>query len=137
LLIWSFGDVTVASPVTSTGLGFREGIGDLQALTKGTGGERGIRTPDTRKGIHAFEARAFSHSAISPRRQFLSFYQGSCYLEFSPPTSLNRTGLNLLTQTKYAVFGRVAGELDVEAAATQISAKVFGWQVESEDGFLL
>jgi hypothetical protein len=32
------------------------------------GGERGIRTPDTRKGIHAFEARAFSHSAISPRR---------------------------------------------------------------------
>ena len=33
-----------------------------------TGGERGIRTPDTRKGIHAFEARAFSHSAISPRR---------------------------------------------------------------------
>ena len=31
-----------------------------------TGGERGIRTPDTRKGIHAFEARAFSHSAISP-----------------------------------------------------------------------
>jgi hypothetical protein len=31
------------------------------------GGERGIRTPDTRKGIHAFEARAFSHSAISPR----------------------------------------------------------------------
>jgi hypothetical protein len=32
-----------------------------------TGGERGIRTPDTRKGIHAFEARAFSHSAISPR----------------------------------------------------------------------
>jgi|HubBroStandDraft_1064217.scaffolds.fasta_scaffold158017_2 hypothetical protein len=39
------------------------------ALTsdKLTGGERGIRTPDTRKGIHAFEARAFSHSAISPR----------------------------------------------------------------------
>jgi hypothetical protein len=35
-----------------------------------TGGERGIRTPDTRKGIHAFEARAFSHSAISPRRKF-------------------------------------------------------------------
>jgi hypothetical protein len=33
----------------------------------GNGGERGIRTPDTRKGIHAFEARAFSHSAISPR----------------------------------------------------------------------
>jgi hypothetical protein len=33
---------------------------------KENGGERGIRTPDTRKGIHAFEARAFSHSAISP-----------------------------------------------------------------------
>jgi hypothetical protein len=55
-----------------------------------TGGERGIRTPDTRKGIHAFEARAFSHSAISPRPQvsFLS-YQGSCWLRISPPISLN------------------------------------------------
>ena len=30
------------------------------------GGERGIRTPDTVSRIHAFEARAFSHSAISP-----------------------------------------------------------------------
>ena len=40
------------------------------AANKRTGGERGIRTPDTRKGIHAFEARAFSHSAISPRHQF-------------------------------------------------------------------
>ena len=40
------------------------------------GGERGIRTPDTRKGIHAFEARAFSHSAISPRALLtFSFYQ--------------------------------------------------------------
>ena len=37
-----------------------------------TGGERGIRTPDTRKGIHAFEARAFSHSAISPRSRVSS-----------------------------------------------------------------
>jgi hypothetical protein len=55
LLIWSFGDVTVASPVTSTGLGFREGIGDLQALTKGTGGERGIlRAPDKHRAILRF-----------------------------------------------------------------------------------
>ncbi len=38
------------------------------SFSSNTGGERGIRTPDTRKGIHAFEARAFSHSAISPRR---------------------------------------------------------------------
>jgi hypothetical protein len=45
---------------------------------KGYGGERGIRTPDTRKGIHAFEARAFSHSAISPHPlASFSFYQGS------------------------------------------------------------
>ena|ERR1019366_7064893 len=54
------------------------------------GGERGIRTPDTRKGIHAFEARAFSHSAISPRPLVsFSFYQGSCWLRISPPISLN------------------------------------------------
>src|SRR5258708_31296997 len=33
---------------------------------KGDGGERGIRTPDTRQGILAFEASAFNHSAISP-----------------------------------------------------------------------
>ena len=33
----------------------------------GSGGERGIRTPDTRKGMPAFEAGAFNHSAISPR----------------------------------------------------------------------
>jgi hypothetical protein len=31
------------------------------------GGERGIRTPDTRKGMPAFEAGAINHSAISPR----------------------------------------------------------------------
>ncbi len=30
------------------------------------GGERGIRTPDTVSRIHAFQACAFSHSAISP-----------------------------------------------------------------------
>ena len=48
---------------------------------KVSGGERGIRTPDTRKGIHAFEARAFSHSAISPRREISElFYQGSLFL---------------------------------------------------------
>ena len=31
------------------------------------GGESGIRTHVTRKGKHAFQACAFSHSAISPR----------------------------------------------------------------------
>ena len=30
------------------------------------GGERGIRTPDTQKGITVFETAAFGHSAISP-----------------------------------------------------------------------
>jgi hypothetical protein len=40
------------------------------------GGERGIRTPDTRKGIHAFEARAFSHSAISPHPSFVFILSG-------------------------------------------------------------
>src|SRR5262249_20362705 len=32
---------------------------------EGNGGERGIRTPDTVSRIHAFQACAFSHSAIS------------------------------------------------------------------------
>jgi hypothetical protein len=35
-----------------------------------SGGERGIRTPDTREGMPAFEAGAINHSAISPRRDF-------------------------------------------------------------------
>ena len=52
------------SPVVTVRLGFSFEI----SPGLNTGGERGIRTPDTRKGIHAFEARAFSHSAISPRR---------------------------------------------------------------------
>ena len=30
------------------------------------GGEGGIRTPDTRKGITVFETAAFNHSATSP-----------------------------------------------------------------------
>ena len=67
------------TPVTSTGLGIRSvrGIGYLQVLdNKNNGGERGIRTPDTRKGIHAFEARAFSHSAISPRHNFIFILSG-------------------------------------------------------------
>jgi hypothetical protein len=47
-----------------------------------SGGERGIRTPDTREGMPAFEAGAINHSAISPRHEFpSSFYQGS---SFSP-----------------------------------------------------
>ena len=75
-------------------LGISIGISSLQVPDdKSNGGERGIRTPDTRKGIHAFEARAFSHSAISPRRpvSFL-FYQGSCSLRIFPPISLTEPG---------------------------------------------
>ena len=50
---------------------------DLEPKSPGkSGGERGIRTPDTRKGIHAFEARAFSHSAISPRHNFIFILSG-------------------------------------------------------------
>ena len=32
-----------------------------------TGGEGGIRTPDTRQGMAAFEAARFNHSRTSPR----------------------------------------------------------------------
>ncbi len=73
----------------TTGCGFVPYAFDI-SLALSNGGERGIRTPDTRKGIHAFEARAFSHSAISPRPlvSFL-FYQGSCWLRISPPISLH------------------------------------------------
>ena len=35
------------------------------------GGEKGIRTLDTFNGIHAFQAGAFNHSAISPPLFFL------------------------------------------------------------------
>ena len=37
---------------------------------KKNGGERGIRTLDTRKGITIFETVAFDHSAISPLVMF-------------------------------------------------------------------
>ena len=37
------------------------------AIGKRNGGERGIRTPDTRKGITVFETAALGHSAISPQ----------------------------------------------------------------------
>ena len=37
----------------------------------GTGGETGIRTLDTLSSIHAFQACAFSHSAISPWEDWL------------------------------------------------------------------
>src|SRR5882757_8998246 len=50
-----------------------------------TGGERGIRTPDTRKGIHAFEARAFSHSAISPRHCFRFILSGKLVASICRP----------------------------------------------------
>jgi hypothetical protein len=69
-----------------------------------TGGERGIRTPDTRKGIHAFEARAFSHSAISPHPLVsFSFYQGSFCLRISQPVFTELSPLNLPIQAQDAV----------------------------------
>src|SRR5690242_19090765 len=34
-----------------------------------TGGEGGIRTPDTLSGMSAFEADRFNHSRTSPRRE--------------------------------------------------------------------
>ena len=62
-------------------------LNDCVSLALKSGGERGIRTPDTRKGIHAFEARAFSHSAISPRPPVsLLSYQGSSWLRISRPS---------------------------------------------------
>src|SRR4051812_10189670 len=38
----------------------------VQMLTDGAGGGSGIRTHDTVSRIHAFQASAFSHSAIPP-----------------------------------------------------------------------
>ncbi len=35
-------------------------------FNKTIGGEKGIRTLDTFNSIHAFQASAFNHSAISP-----------------------------------------------------------------------
>ena len=37
-------------------------------LPRLAGGEGGIRTPDTRQGMSAFEADRFNHSRTSPRR---------------------------------------------------------------------
>src|SRR5208282_4054820 len=89
-LAWRQLDLFVAEEPDMIAIGVK--LRDLipRFLAQKNGGERGIRTPDTRKGIHAFEARAFSHSAISPRPpvSFL-FYQGSCWLRISPPISLN------------------------------------------------
>ncbi len=41
-------------------------VGLLKPLSSDAGGESGIRTHDTVSRIHAFQACAFSHSAISP-----------------------------------------------------------------------
>jgi hypothetical protein len=40
---------------------------------KRSGGEGGIRTPDTRQGMSAFEADRFNHSRTSPRRTAILF----------------------------------------------------------------
>ena len=39
------------------------------------GGERGIRTPGTRKRTIDFESTAFDHSAISPRQWVNGLYE--------------------------------------------------------------
>src|SRR2546430_13231294 len=53
-------------------LGISVGITSLQVLdNKKAGGESGIRTHVTLSSKHAFQACAFSHSAISPARQLL------------------------------------------------------------------
>ena len=48
-------------------------FGDIRAVNDiaemQIGGERGIRTLDTVSRIHAFQASALSHSAISPCRE--------------------------------------------------------------------
>src|SRR5579884_1505759 len=46
-------------------------------MLMGGGGERGIRTHDRVSPIHAFQACAFNHSAISPSRG------GVCVIAFS------------------------------------------------------
>ena len=46
-------------------------ITSLKKIKLKIGGEKGIRTLDTFDGIHAFQAGALNHSAISP---FLYFY---------------------------------------------------------------
>jgi hypothetical protein len=51
-------DLTDTSQIPAVGMDVNE--------NKGDGGERGIRTLDTVSRIHAFQACAFSHSAISP-----------------------------------------------------------------------
>src|SRR3954447_16297343 len=47
-------------------LGHLSGVDPRSCQACGTGGEGGIRTPDTRKGITVFETAAFNHSATSP-----------------------------------------------------------------------
>src|SRR6266567_2821435 len=85
--------LAIESPTTSGVLGSR-GFGIRSGLS--TGGERGIRTPDTRKGIHAFEARAFSHSAISPRRQFHFILSGKLLARIFPAPLTERSPAQFL-----------------------------------------
>ena len=50
------------------------------------GGEKGIRTLETRKGLHDFESCAFNRSAISPLprgRVYHSIYANTNYCYFS------------------------------------------------------
>jgi hypothetical protein len=69
------------------------------------GGERGIRTPDTRKGIHAFEARAFSHSAISPLRVIDYVHQDSKSLDGSARLLIHAQGRAVTRHRISRTFG--------------------------------
>src|SRR6266480_7991602 len=62
------------------GMDFSMGNAEVQ-LIKDAGGESGIRPHVTLSSKHAFQACAFSHSAISPRKRTVLMtknYVGSC-----------------------------------------------------------
>jgi hypothetical protein len=47
-------------------------------ITKNTGGEEGIRTPDTLSGMPVFKTGAINHSATSPAiTVLLQFFSGT------------------------------------------------------------
>jgi hypothetical protein len=61
--------------------GIRRGVTTLQNIeNKSAGGEGGIRTPDTRQGMSAFEADRFNHSRTSPHWKLVSLLLVCFYL---------------------------------------------------------
>ena len=49
---------------------YRYSISKSEMHKNNSGGERGIRTPETLAGLRAFQARALGHYAISPRMAY-------------------------------------------------------------------